>query len=51
MQVSEYEMTIDAGGREVVMKLYANADRRLLAWDVPSQSFTAVREGYGDVLK
>lgn len=50
LQVTAYALTIDAGS-EVEVKLYANADQRLLAWDVPSQQYTAVREGFEDVLK
>ena len=49
--VSTYDLTIEAGGQEIDMKLYANAEKRLLAWDVLSQNYMAVREGYEEVLK
>jgi hypothetical protein len=51
LQVTAYSLTLDAGGTDIEILLYANADRRLLAWDVPSQQYTAIREGFEDVLK
>lgn len=49
--VSLYDLVIAAGGQDIPVKLYANADKRLLAWEVPSQSYTAIREGFEEILK
>ena len=44
--IKTYSLAIDANGTTVALNLFAAADGRILGWDVPSQSFTAVREGY-----
>jgi hypothetical protein len=51
LTVSVYDLILLAGGQEIEVKLYANAEKRLLAWDVLSQNYMAVREGYEEVLK
>lgn len=48
--VTSYLLVVETPAGEVEIKLYANADKHLLAWDVPSQKYTAVREGFEDVL-
>jgi hypothetical protein len=44
--VKTYSLDIDANGTTIALNLFADADGRVLGWDVPSQSFSAVREGY-----
>jgi hypothetical protein len=51
MQITGYDLVLQAGATEVEMKLFANSDRHLLAWDVPDQGYTAVRDGYEDIMK
>lgn len=46
LPVSTYTLAMNAGGREIEMNLSATSDHRLLAWQVPSQSYSAVRVGY-----
>lgn len=49
--VSRFNLVIEANGQDIEVKLYANAGKRLLAWEVPSQSYTVTREGYEEILK
>jgi hypothetical protein len=49
--VASYAFLLSAGGMEIEMTVYADSDKRVLAWKVPSQNYTAVREGYEAVLK
>ena len=51
VSITAYSLVVDASGTQVEIKLHADADRHLLAWDVPSQGYTAVRDGYQDLLK
>ena len=45
VQVSHYVLSVQGQAGSVDMDLMA-VDRHLLAWNVPTQKYTAVREGY-----
>ncbi len=48
--VKTYSLAIDANGATIAISLFADADGHVLGWDVPAQSFTAVRVGYETVI-
>jgi hypothetical protein len=49
--VTTYNLAIEAGGMQIDIKLLADSDLHILAWEVPSQSYTAVREGFEALIK
>lgn len=51
LPVTNYVFMVAAGGEQVEMKFAADKDRHLLAWEVPSQNYTAAREGFEAILK
>jgi putative CocE/NonD family hydrolase len=49
-QVVGYQLTIAGPAGDIQIDLTADPQGRLLAWSVPGQAYTAVREGFEEIL-
>jgi putative CocE/NonD family hydrolase len=51
LPITSYTLTVFNGVANIPIKLQVDKNNRLLMWNVPAQKFTAIRDGFGALLK